>query len=417
MESAVSRYAAWCRAQAKADRYVLQVERLILRAAKDLGWGTLQDLPASPRDFEDYLTRMDASAKTRNNVLCAVRAFAEWLRRREEIPANPFDRIELTRHFAGSGSRALSAPEMAAMIAAAEADEARPEAERRSGYIRSPWYRVARATGLRALEMERIRVSAVVLDEGRACITVQAKDAKGRRTQRVPLADSFVPWLRSYIAGRDPLDRLMRTPRPRKWVMDGDAKAAGISGLRVGMHSFRKGLVTALAASGAPMSVTQEIARHTDPRLTQAVYVDANLLPLRDAINALAAAGYGESGENGVDRPPSADRLMESRSAMENANHNPSGPRGARESLPSAALTPSAEGDLASLGCSGISCDGHSTEQDQHWARQDSNLLRSAASLVAAGADLIRSVASQVGGSDGAVRQGCGGRRRGGAEG
>ena len=78
------------------------------------------------------------------------------------------------------------------------------------------------------------------------------------------------------------------------------------------------------------VSVTQEIARHTDPRLTQAVYVDANLLPLRDAINALAAAGYGESGEIGVDRPPSADRLMESRQAMENANHNPSGPKGAR---------------------------------------------------------------------------------------
>lgn len=420
LASVVERYALWCRARGKAERYVAQVERLIRRVAEALGWGTLQDLAAGGLAFEDHLTSMDASAKTRNNVLCAVRAFADWLRRREEIPSNPFDRIELTRHFAGSGSRALSAPEMAAMIATAEADEALSEAERRSGYIRSPWYRIARATGLRALEMERVRVGAVQLDEGRACITIQAKDAKGRRTQRIPLADGFVPWIRAYIGNRDPLDRLMMSPRPRKWVMDGDAKKAGISGLKVGLHSFRKGLVTALAASGAPMSVTQEIARHTDPRLTQAVYVDANLLPLRDAINALAAAGYGESSEKPLESPRAADSMDASRHPMNKPKTNPSGPREAGESpQSSAALTPSVTGDPASLGRSGISCGGHSTEQAQHWARQDSNLLRPVASMLAAAADLIRAVTSpRAGGSDvESAGEGCGGRGGSGEEG
>jgi len=423
VDVAVRRYAAWCRAQGKAERYVAQVERVILRAADACGWGTLHDLPASPRSFEDYLTELGASAKTRNNALCAVRAWADWLRRREEIPANPFEKIELTRHFGGSGSRALSAPEMAAMIAAAEADEALPEEQRRSKYERSAWYRLARATGLRALEMQRIRVGAVTLEQGRACVTVPAKIAKGRRTQRIPLADAFVPWLRAYIGNRDPLDPLMTSPRPRKWVMDGDAKAAGLPGLKVGLHSFRKGFVTALAASGAPMSVTQELARHTDPRLTQAVYVDANLLPLGDAINALAAAGYGQSTENLLDSVGQADSMDESRHPMNKPKTNPSGPREARESpQSSAALTPSVTGDLASLGRSGFSCGGHSTEQAQHWARQDSNLLRPVASLLAAAADLIRAVTSpRAGGFDGQSaaegRGGCGGGGEAGGEG
>ncbi len=373
---AVDRYAAWCHAQGKADRYVSQVRSTLARVSAGCGWRTLDDVRGAGPALEDYLTGLNATAKTRNNILCAVRAWAAWLVRREEIPENPFDRIGLTRHFAGPGSRALSPVEMDAMIRVAEEDEAKPPELRRSKSVRSPWYRLARATGLRALEMQRLRVGNLCLEPGRATVTVPAKVAKGRRIQRIPLADSVLPWLTAYVGARDPLDLLMMSPRPRKWVLDGDAKAANLGGLgqTIGLHSFRKGFVTALAASGAPMSVTQELARHTDPRLTQAVYVDAHLLPLRSAVNALAATGYGKSEESVVDRAGAADSMATSQQLMPTPQNIPEPRAAARESLAQAVVTNSLAGGLAVARASGFSCGGLSTEQAQDWARQDSNL-------------------------------------------
>jgi hypothetical protein len=264
--------------------------------------------------------------------------------------------------------------------------------------------------------MQKLRVGNLCLEPGRACVTVPAKVAKGRRVQRIPLADSVLPWLTAYVGRRDPLDLLMLSPRPRKWVLDGDAKAANLGGLgqTIGLHSFRKGFVTALAASGAPMSVTQELARHTDPRLTQAVYVEANLLPLRQAINALAATGYEKSENVELDSGRAADSMATSQQPMPTPKNIPEPRAAARESLATAVVTNSLAGGLAVAGGSGFSCGGLSTEQAQDWARQDSNLLRSVVDVLSASADLIRRLTSQVGGCDGCAHKGhvgCGDRR------
>jgi hypothetical protein len=243
-----------------------------------------------------------------------------------------------------------------------------------------------------------------------------AATAKARKVQHVPLAESVVGFVASLIAGKQPDDRLIGSSRPRSWVVAGDAKAAKIARRHetVGLHSFRKGFVTALAAAGAPMSVTQELARHTDPRLTQAVYVEANLLPLRQAINALAATGYEKSENVELDSGRAADRMATSQQPMPTPKNIPEPRAAARESLATAVVTNSLAGGLAVAGGSGFSCGGLSTEQAQDWARQDSNLLRSVVDVLSASADLIRRLTSQVGGCDGCAHKGhvgCGDRR------
>lgn len=400
---ALDQYIRTAAAQKKAERYLRQVRRCVEKVAAACGWETVQDAAQGVRSLEDHLLALQerTSAKTRNNTLCAVRAFAAWLVEREELPANPFDRIPLARHFAGGGSRALSPVEMDAMIRVAEEDEAAPPERQRSGYIRSPWYRLAMATGLRALEMQRLRVRHLDLSGETPWITVPAEIAKGRRTQRIPLMPATAEWLQRLTAGRDPLDPLLAGSRPKEWVIRGDAKVAGLqrSGERVGMHSFRKGFITALAASGAPMSVTQELARHTDPRLTQSVYVDANLLPLKQALNALVATGYAERGkirkEECLHPGPKADTFPQPQ-AMQTHQHNPETTAPANGKSARRPVVRSTPGAFAGADSSGETCGGPKPEQAGECGRQELNLPRSAKAILIAAADLLRATASAL---------------------
>lgn len=395
VEAAIARYLAHAKQQGRSERYLAQVGALLGRVSRAAGWITLDQVTGA--SLEDYLVGGGFGAKTRNNILCACRAWGRWLVRRKELATNPFAGIELARHDSGPGSRALSPVEMAAMIAVAEADEALPEDQRRSSYIRSPWYKLAAATGLRALEMQRLRVRDVCLDAGRETITLPAATAKARKVQHVPLAESVVPFVASLIAGKQPDDRLIGSSRPRSWVVAGDAKAANIARRHetVGLHSFRKGFVTALAAAGAPMSVTQRLARHSDPRLTQAVYVEANLLPLREAVNHAVTTGYEIVTKNELKAAENADSLPQSQHHMETNNHI-SSPSGVAQAAHGAVTSPESGGAAPDLlGVSFVSsCGEYSLGSAIHWARQDSNLWRSLADACAAAADLFRRLAA-----------------------
>lgn len=286
-----------CQSAGRSPQYIRENTTLFERVFRACEWRSTSDMLTGCNAFEDYLIDLQSntSAKTRNNVLCRVRAFAQWLVHRESLTRNPFAGIPVVRHFGGGGSRALSPPEMQAMIDVAEADERLPRPKHKSNRVE--WYKLGRATGLRAREMSLLRVKDFNFEPQAACVRVPANVAKGRRIQRLPLSEFDAEWLGGMLRGKSPDELIFASKIPRQAVIDSDAKRAGIArpGETIGMHSFRKGFVSAIAASGAPQSVTQALARHTDPRLTERVYVDQSLLPLRHAVEALAATGYGKS--------------------------------------------------------------------------------------------------------------------------
>jgi len=124
-------------------------------------------------------------------------------------------------------------------------------------------------------------------------LELPARLTKGKRVANLPLTECLAERLAAAAATMAPEDFLLG-PRPDPSTIASDATAAGVAEAgQIGMHSFRKGFITALAAAGAAPAVTQALARHTDPRLTDRVYVEKNLLPLRGELNRLVVAGYG----------------------------------------------------------------------------------------------------------------------------
>lgn len=367
---------------------------LIRRLEDECGWETVADMHAGAVEFEDYLVELQelTTPKTRNNALCWLRPFADWLARRGETPDNPFARIRLNRHFAGSGSRGLSPPEMLAMINLAEQDEAIEPEQRRHVRERSDWYRLSMFTGLRAKEMSLCRCDAVKFET--QTLDLPAAVAKARKQQTIPLVSAAVDWLREYIGDRPADSPLMRTKRPRVQVVKGDAIAAQIArkGETIGLHSFRKGFISAVAATGAGFSVTHKLARHSDPRTTERVYVQKNLLPLRETLNALAETGYGKNGKIVQQSTAQSDSMTQPRDPMRTIPSQIKSAEAATSDQRNGSIVADCSPrGLVAASCSSSSetCRAESSVQGRKWARQDSNLLRSLAAFFDAATDLM----------------------------
>jgi len=60
---------------------------------------------------------------------------------------------------------------------------------------------------------------------------------------------------------------------------------AGISGKRIGWHSFRHSLATNLRSMGVDIKVAQELLRHANSRITLDLYTHAVLIDKREASN------------------------------------------------------------------------------------------------------------------------------------
>lgn len=388
-------YEAAQRAARKSPQYIAATSAILERVAAACGWLEPGDMAAGCNAFEDYLAGVQerSTAKTRNNYLTTVRAFTDWLVHREAIASNPFTRIPMSRHFGGSGSRALSPVEMAAMIEAAERDEAK--ARKIGKKKRSHWYRLARATGLRAREMSLIRIGDFDLSPGAERVIVPAEFAKARKVQILPLAADDARWIAELAKGRDPRDKLMLESVPKQHRVNADAKAAGLfrKGETIGLHSFRKGYVSAIAASGAPMSVTQALARHSDPRLTSRVYVDQNLLPLRAAVDRVASTGYGQSVKSSLkvmDNGEISDTVSQRRKLDVEPRKQPSH-EAADDALPQrrSFASSSESGASAASDCVGTRGTGDSDIRVKS-GRQDLNLLPLAVDLLETATRLFR---------------------------
>ena len=69
-------------------------------------------------------------------------------------------------------------------------------------------------------------------------------------------------------------------------------KEAGIetideTGRKLDFHSFRYTFATKLARQGVTQRLTQELMRHSDPRLTANLYTDVSQLPTFEAVQEL----------------------------------------------------------------------------------------------------------------------------------
>ena len=241
------------------------------------------------------------SIKTSNLYLEAVKQFAGWLvqdRRTAETPFNRLARgdVKLDRRH---DRRPMSLEELRAVIQAA--GQSARVFRGLAGLDRAVLYTLACASGFRASELASLCPDDFDLVTVPATVTLSAGNAKNGKTAIQPLAPDVAEALSVYLAGCAAGQPVWRGTWPEKAaeMFSIDLAAAGISysvegpdwdPLFADFHSLRHSMISLLDKSGATLKEAMQLARHSDPKLTMAVYGRAQLHALGEAVGRMPSS-------------------------------------------------------------------------------------------------------------------------------
>lgn len=269
---------------------------------------------------EGYLASLKAaglSAQTRKHYLRAARQFTRWLVKKRALAACPLGEVETPQ--VKKDRRRVRRAESAEFLA----ELYRRMRERNKSYRRLTaeervWlYAVSGATGYRARELSHLTPADFRFDGPDPVVVLPGTMSRpGAPSVRLtknsdptvqPIDPALVPALRAFLAARPP-DQPVWPGRWCKCKQAGqmlkldlaDARAAWIAeaadagerarreastflayrdarGRFFDFHALRKTAITSYAKAGNPFANVQKFARHSDPKLTAEVYVDAGL--------------------------------------------------------------------------------------------------------------------------------------------
>ena len=254
------------------------------------------------------------SLETCNSYLRAIKSFTRWLWRDKRTADDALATLESynaatdPRH----PRRDLTPGELVYLLPFVEG-HTKP-AHNLAGPDRAMVYRLALGTGFRANELRSLMPESFDLDADPPTVTVAAAYSKRRRNDvqpiRADLADLLRPWLVERPRGKRLFLRLPRyTARMlkkdlaaarKKWIDDAKTddekerreksdflRYQDSDGRFADFHSTRHTYVSGIVAGGASVKEAQELARHSDPRLTIGRYSHARLHDLTGALEAL----------------------------------------------------------------------------------------------------------------------------------
>ncbi len=259
------------------------------------------------------------SLQTCQHYLRAIKQFSRWLRRDGRAPDDVL--AHLTGYNASTDHRyerrPLNADEVRLLIDTAEDG---PPWRGMSGADRAMLYRAAVGTGYRAAELRSLLPVSFHLDADPPTVALQAAHSKRRRDDMQPirpdLAELVRPWLADKPPGRPVFANM---PEKTALMIRADlrrAKARWIRGTAdrgerrerrrsdflavvddagrlVDFHALRTTYITLLVKGGASVKVAQELARHSDPKLTMNIYSKLGIHDLAGALECLPGAGSG----------------------------------------------------------------------------------------------------------------------------
>ena len=215
----------------------------------------------------------------------AIKVFCSWLVKEGRAPSNPLEHLARLnvktdrRH----DRRALTAKECNSLLSATQQGPTRlgmPAEDR------VMLYRTALESGLRARELKTLTVGNCDLQGSPPVLTVKAAYSKHRREDVQPIPVLFAQALKDYLANR-PADQLAFSTMPRldslAKMLRKDLEAAGIlyrdeSGHVADFHALRHTYITNLA---------QDLARHSDIKLTMNCYTHTLIEDRAKAVNQL----------------------------------------------------------------------------------------------------------------------------------
>ena len=244
-------------------------------------WKKITDIDSF--EFVQWRARSKRSPKTLNEYLSDASGFIKWLNRHGFLDVHPLSDIERLRTAGRQvrARRAFSIDEFNQLLAHT------PDVSRRMIYI------TAFYTGLRKNEISQLRWGDINYQLENPYIAARAKTTKNKKTANIPLVPIVAEAFRNYYDGQDLGETVFVMPCHK--TLDRDLKAAGIPKVdseekHLDFHSLRHSFGTMLATSGVSQRLAQALMRHSDPKLTANVYVDAGKLLLGDAVAQLPIA-------------------------------------------------------------------------------------------------------------------------------
>jgi len=302
------------RRKAPSDKQVTLTVQRVRDALADCGFRQTADLGIDApsklaRSLRERLklprtrkpgVRSGISAQSAAFILAAMRRFARWLAHRR-LPVRP-DLFDSIPGFDPAGHRVharreVSHAELTRLLTTTAASL--EELHGLTGRDRSMLYLMAFCTGFRASELSRLTREHIDLEAG--IVTLPGDpERKATRTVRQPIPEDALRQLRPWLAKRKgvlfPGDW---RKNPARLILQPDLAAAGVpyvvqthDGPRFAdFHALRHSYLSALAASGVGIKELQELARHSDPRLTLGIYTHAREEELAGAVGRLRIPG------------------------------------------------------------------------------------------------------------------------------
>ncbi|WP_439628891.1 tyrosine-type recombinase/integrase [Gemmata sp.] len=245
------------------------------------------------------------SPQTADFHLAAARRFVRWLARKVPVPADLLDGLpgfnpKADRRHA---RREIGPVELADLIETTRASK--KVVRGLTGTDRATLYLTAFATGYRAGELSELGPENFDLDTDPPAVVLPARLTKNKKAARQPIQPGLAELLGAYLAGK-PRGRAVWPgtwgEKPAK-VLRVDLAAAGIPYCVEGVngkeyadfHALRHSYLSALSAAGVGAKELQELARHSDPRLTLGIYTHSRVEALGASVAKLQIPGVGEA--------------------------------------------------------------------------------------------------------------------------
>lgn len=213
-----------------------------------------------------------------NNCLRAFKGFCSWLITEGRVTGNdPMAGHKLIKQDTfRKKRRALTPTEQRRLL---EVTEAQPKRFCATGYVRALAYRLSLETGLRAKEVDSLKVLSFNFEAEPPTVRVESSDCKGKKTDDLILIKETARKIQEHFEGKSPTDKaftLTVTDNFAKMIR-ADLKACNIAyrdeaGRDVDYHSLRHSFITNLALAGVHPSVAQKLARHSSILLTMKYY-------------------------------------------------------------------------------------------------------------------------------------------------
>lgn len=183
------------------------------------------------------------------------------------------------------------------------------EQMRYQGEGRAVAYQLAALAGLRYSEVKTLLWGDIDFGRAPARLTIRAENAKARREDTVPISQSLAAELLAWrdrveeATGRRPCqeDTVVHVGSRFRGAFKKDCEAAGIKvldkmGRHVDMHALRHTYAQMLAQANVHPKVAQHLLRHTDIRLTMAIYTHHDETAEARAVEALPDVSGREVG-------------------------------------------------------------------------------------------------------------------------